>query len=569
MIIVDESDSNDATNFITLKRTAPPRFSSFQNRKESFNTRLQPIYEIDDPIPPSEDYEKLSRYLQFADPTLILGSRTPLTISVNTDSNQEYSNIGGINVDDNSQHRERFSSDADLQSDSSYEPHSPNSTASSSRGTLIRNLSSEVPSNRELRLSRNYSDEDEDNNEGDDDTNNVIYLKRSGRHTKLPSYGKSKSEISLRSIVPAVTDVQSEYRSPMRESSTGEISVNSLSPISTYFESSSPSQSSPPPPPPPVSNSNTHQSASHDSEDDDDVTSTIYLKRSERHPRLASYRNLINSAMQNKSAPSTIGETKDEYEYNSPFLTTGSSSRSMVGVGNRELVTIDDDDDDLIQVTRFMKGKLREDGNYSSVQNFLNQRSHTDSFSNFPLGFSTNGLTSTHAEILLNIHGLNILKEHKIKRWYVFLSQLWHPMAIMLWIAIIIEAAIAKYIDTGILSFILLANALINYYQVFNAKKQLSSMSKTLNNTAHVKRDRQWDIMDSSLIVPGDLVYLIVGSRVPADCRINEGQIDVEQAEITGESLPVTMTTGSVCYMGSKVVRGETTATVEFTGNHT
>ena len=61
----------------------------------------------------------------------------------------------------------------------------------------------------------------------------------------------------------------------------------------------------------------------------------------------------------------------------------------------------------------------------------------------------------------------------------------------------------------------------------------------------------------------GDLVALGAGQAVPADCRINKGRIEVDQAALTGESLPVTMTGGSKPKMGSTVTRGEVEATVE------
>lgn len=64
-------------------------------------------------------------------------------------------------------------------------------------------------------------------------------------------------------------------------------------------------------------------------------------------------------------------------------------------------------------------------------------------------------------------------------------------------------------------------------------------------------------------------MLLATGSAIPADCRVNEGQIDVDQAQLTGESLPVTMYKGDSCKMGSTVVRGEVEGTVEFTGAST
>lgn len=75
--------------------------------------------------------------------------------------------------------------------------------------------------------------------------------------------------------------------------------------------------------------------------------------------------------------------------------------------------------------------------------------------------------------------------------------------------------------------------------------------------------------IDVSLIVPGDCVLLASGSAVPADCRINSGQIEVDQAQLTGESLPIVIYMGDKCMMGSTVVRGEEEGTVEFTGSNT
>merc|ERR1711937_136937 len=91
------------------------------------------------------------------------------------------------------------------------------------------------------------------------------------------------------------------------------------------------------------------------------------------------------------------------------------------------------------------------------------------------------------------------------------------------------------------------------------------------------KRDGKWQVIDGTTVVPGDMVLLASGSAMPADCRVNVrerepgselvvSQIDVDQAALTGESLPVTLYEGDKTLMGSTVVRGETEGTVEFTG---
>ena len=73
--------------------------------------------------------------------------------------------------------------------------------------------------------------------------------------------------------------------------------------------------------------------------------------------------------------------------------------------------------------------------------------------------FNRSGLSSEEAKKLLEKHGLNVLPEKVVPKWYIFVQQLWQPMPIMIWIAIIIEAGIQNFIDMGILLFIQFANA--------------------------------------------------------------------------------------------------------------
>lgn len=181
----------------------------------------------------------------------------------------------------------------------------------------------------------------------------------------------------------------------------------------------------------------------------------------------------------------------------------------------------------------------------------------------------SHGLTTVEAEQRLLIHGPNCLPEKIIPKWYIFVSQLWEPMPIMIWIAAIIEAGIGNYIDMAILLLIQFANATIGFYEIVKAGDAVAALKASLKPNATVKRDGVWQNINATLVVPGDLVLLACGSAVPADCRINEGQVDIDQSGLTGESLPVTMYTGDSCKMGSTVVRGEVEGTVEYTGANT
>jgi len=183
--------------------------------------------------------------------------------------------------------------------------------------------------------------------------------------------------------------------------------------------------------------------------------------------------------------------------------------------------------------------------------------------------YSHHGLSTEEAARRLEKYGRNELPETVIPKWYIFVSQLWQPMPIMIWIAAIIEAAIENYIDMAILFLILFANASIGFYEITKAGDAVAALKKSLKPSATVKRDGKFVNMDAIFVVPGDLVLLASGSAIPADCRVNEGEIEVDEAALTGESLPVSKFQGSGCKMGSTVVRGEVEGTVEATGAET
>eukprot|EP00981_Chlorochromonas_danica_P015754 scaffold14378_cov187-Ochromonas_danica.AAC.9 len=179
------------------------------------------------------------------------------------------------------------------------------------------------------------------------------------------------------------------------------------------------------------------------------------------------------------------------------------------------------------------------------------------------------GISSAEAENRLKQYGRNELPEKNIPKWYVFVSQLWQPMPLMIWCAIIIEGGIENFIDFAVLLAIQFINASIGFYEITKAGDAVAALKKSLKPVATVKRDGKFSNIDAALLVPGDLVLLASGSAVPADCRVNEGEIEVDEAALTGESLPVAMFQGSSAKMGSTVVRGEVEATVEFTGANT
>eukprot|EP00388_Colpodella_angusta_P042116 GDKK01055288.1.p1 GENE.GDKK01055288.1~~GDKK01055288.1.p1 ORF type:complete len:916 (+),score=222.07 GDKK01055288.1:49-2796(+) len=181
----------------------------------------------------------------------------------------------------------------------------------------------------------------------------------------------------------------------------------------------------------------------------------------------------------------------------------------------------------------------------------------------------SHGLTQEEADRRLIQYGRNELPEKHTSGFIIFLRCLWGPMPIAIWIACIIEFALQNWPDGGILLGIQFANATIGWYETTKAGDAVAALKKSLKPKATVFRGGKWAVIDAGLIVPGDMVKLGSGDAVPADCTINEGNIEVDEAALTGESLPVTMDSSHMPKMGSTVVRGEVDATVQFTGMHT
>jgi H+-transporting ATPase len=142
----------------------------------------------------------------------------------------------------------------------------------------------------------------------------------------------------------------------------------------------------------------------------------------------------------------------------------------------------------------------------------------------------------------------------------------------MLWTAAIIQSIIGNYVGMGILLGIQFIYAGFSFYETSKAGNAVAALKFLLKPfgvaLATVKRNGKWQNVDARLLVPGDLVKLAAGSMVPADCYVNEGEIEVDQSSVTGQP-SVKLAYGDVCRMGSIVTRGEVDGTVQATGQNT
>ncbi len=207
---------------------------------------------------------------------------------------------------------------------------------------------------------------------------------------------------------------------------------------------------------------------------------------------------------------------------------------------------------------------------------------------------SVSGLSSAEAQARLEKNGKNKLAEGKKDSLFKrFLSQLADPMIIILIIAAAISAVTAAvggdkggYADVIIIMVVVIINAVLGVYQESKAEKAIEALQEIAAATSKVIRDGKLIDVRSEDLVIGDIVVLEAGDSVPADCRIIENaSLKIEEAALTGESVPVEKTSDiisdegsddvplgdrkNMCYMGSNVVYGRGKAVVVATGMDT
>ncbi|GAB4540971.1 MAG: plasma-membrane proton-efflux P-type ATPase [Pleurocapsa sp.] len=183
------------------------------------------------------------------------------------------------------------------------------------------------------------------------------------------------------------------------------------------------------------------------------------------------------------------------------------------------------------------------------------------------LSSSPEGLTTTEATNRLARYGYNELAEKKVNSFLIFLSYFWSPMPWMIEIAIVLCALVGDWVDFGIITLLLIGNGAIGFFEERSAEDAVAALKEQLASNAIVKRDRQWTTIPARELVLGDIVRLKIGDVLPADLRLLPcDPVLVDQAALTGESLPVTRETGEQVYCGSILKRGQAEAIVNATG---
>jgi len=186
------------------------------------------------------------------------------------------------------------------------------------------------------------------------------------------------------------------------------------------------------------------------------------------------------------------------------------------------------------------------------------------------LGSSPDGLSQAEAQKRLTRYGPNEIEEKKTNPFLKFLSYFWGPIPWMIEAAVILSAVDRHWPDFGIILLLLVANAVVGFWEEHQAGNAIAALKARLAIKARVKRDGQWTSPAARELVPGDVIHLRLGDIVPADARLLEGDpIEVDQSALTGESLPVTHRSGEAVFSGSIVRTGEIDALVYATGANT
>ncbi|MCC2275250.1 plasma-membrane proton-efflux P-type ATPase [Streptomyces sp. ET3-23] len=183
------------------------------------------------------------------------------------------------------------------------------------------------------------------------------------------------------------------------------------------------------------------------------------------------------------------------------------------------------------------------------------------------LDTSGRGLSGEQARERLDRVGPNEVAEEHRSALLVLLGYFWGPIAWMIEVALVLSLLVRRWTDAVIIGVLLAMNGGVAFAEEHQAANAIAALKQRLATTARVLRDGTWATVAVRELVPGDVVRLRLGDVIPADARVlGQGELEVDQSALTGESLPVGRGAGDVLYSGAVLVRGEADAVVFATG---
>ena len=196
---------------------------------------------------------------------------------------------------------------------------------------------------------------------------------------------------------------------------------------------------------------------------------------------------------------------------------------------------------------------------------------------------SAGGLSKLEAQKRIQQFGPNELvdsrKAHPLK---IFLKQFMNIMILAMLAGIIISFILQEYINAYVILVIIILNAIIGFSQEYHAEKAMAALKKIDAPMSRIIRNGEKHRIKSSMLVPGDIILLDAGTKVPADIRISESHsLQIEEASLTGESFPndkkaeqittqnLKTTYNNMAYKGTMVTYGRGKGVVTATGMNT
>lgn len=187
------------------------------------------------------------------------------------------------------------------------------------------------------------------------------------------------------------------------------------------------------------------------------------------------------------------------------------------------------------------------------------------------------GLSEEECSRRRAIFGPNKIETEEPNPILQFLSFMWNPLSWVMEGAAIVAIALSNgegkapdWPDFVGIVLLLLINSTIGFIEERNAGNAVKALMDSLAPKARCKRDGKWIEIESSDLVPGDVIAFKIGDIVPGDCRLFDAiNVSCDQASLTGESLPVNKKLGDQCFSGSICKQGEAEGVVISTGPNT
>ena len=180
-----------------------------------------------------------------------------------------------------------------------------------------------------------------------------------------------------------------------------------------------------------------------------------------------------------------------------------------------------------------------------------------------------NGLSTEEVQKRLGEYGYNEVPERRVSPVARFLKKFWGITPWMLEVTVALTWFLGKYLEMYVIAALLLFNGVLGFIQEEKANSAVTLLKQRLKVNARVKRNGRWTRVAARELVPGDLIRLRAGDFVPADVKVADGAVEVDQSSLTGESLAVERKIDDVLLSGSIVARGEITGIVLSTGTKT